>query len=141
MPPTVQQDLRAIADLGFFADQAPPIIKQRPDGVAVTFRVIENPVVTAIRYNGNKAVSADTLLALMDTAPGQVFNIKTYQQDVLKINSYYDKIGFGGQLPSHVTDVNITADGVLALTVQEGLTVRKIIITPPPDADPCATMT
>jgi len=133
---TVQQDLRAIADLGFFADQAPPIIKQRPDGVAVTFRVIENPVVTAIRFNGNKAVSADTLLALMDTAPGQVFNIKTYQQDVLKINSYYDKIGFGGQLPSHVTDVNISADGVLTLTVQEGLTVRNIIITPPPDADP-----
>ena len=135
-PAIVQQDLRAIADLGFFADQAPPIIKQRPDGVAVTFRVIENPVVTAIRFSGDKAVSADTLLALMDTAPGQVFNIKTYQQDVLKINSYYDKIGFGGQLPSHVTDVNIAPDGVLTLTVQEGLTVRNIIITEPPDADP-----
>jgi outer membrane protein assembly factor BamA len=135
-PAIVQQDLRAIADLGFFADQAPPIIKQRPDGVAITFRVIENPVVTAIRFGGNKAVSADTLMALMDTAPGQVFNIKTYQQDVLKINSYYDKIGFGGQLPSHVTDVNIAADGVLTLTVQEGLTVRHIIITQQPDADP-----
>lgn len=135
-PAKVQADLRAIADLGFFADQAPPIIKQRPDGVAVTYRVIENPVVTSIRFAGNKSVSADTLLALMDTAPGQVFNIKTYQQDVLKINSYYDKVGFGGQLPSHVTDVNIGADGVLTLTIQEGLTVKNIIITPPPDADP-----
>jgi outer membrane protein assembly factor BamA len=135
-PAAVQQDLRAIADLGFFADQAPPIIKQRPDGVAVTFRVIENPVVTSIRFDGNKSVSADTLLALMDTAPGQVFNIKTYQQDVLKINSYYDKIGFGGQLPSHVTDVNIAPDGVLTLKLQEGLTVRNIIITLPPDGDP-----
>jgi outer membrane protein assembly factor BamA len=135
-PAVVQQDLRAIADLGFFADQAPPIIKQRPDGVAITFRVIENPVVTSIRFEGNKSVSADTLLALMDTAPGQVFNIKTYQQDVLKINSYYDKIGFGGQLPSHVTDVNISPDGVLTLKLQEGLTVRNIIITPPPDGDP-----
>jgi outer membrane protein assembly factor BamA len=135
-PAVVQQDLRAISDLGFFADQAPPIVKQRPDGVAITFRVIENPVVTSIRFEGNKSVSADTLLALMDTAPGQVFNIKTYQQDVLKINSYYDKIGFGGQLPSHVTDVNIAPDGVLTLKVQEGLTVRNIIITPPPDADP-----
>lgn len=136
-PAIVQQDLRAITDLGFFADQAPPIIKQRPDGVAVTFRVIENPVVTAIRFDGNKSVSADTLLALMDTAPGQVFNLKTYQQDVLKINSYYDKIGYGGQLPSHVTDVNIAPDGVLTLKVQEGLTVRNIIITTPSEgADP-----
>ena len=135
-PAKVQADLRAIADMGFFADQAPPVIKQRPDGVAVTFRVIENPVVTSIRFTGNKSVSADTLLALMDTAPGQVFNIKTYQQDVLKINSYYDKIGFGGQLPSHVTDVNITPDGVLTLSVSEGLTVRDTIITGFPDADP-----
>ncbi len=135
-PAVVQSDLRAIADLGFFADQAPPIVKQRPDGVAVTYRVIENPVVTAIRFSGNRSVSADTLLALMDTAPGQVFNLKTYQQDVLKINSYYDKIGFGGQLPSHVTDVTIAPDGVLTLKLQEGLTVRNIIITPAPDADP-----
>jgi outer membrane protein assembly factor BamA len=135
-PAKVQADLRAIADLGFFADQAPPIIKQRPDGVAVTYRVIENPVVTSIRFDGNKSVSADTLMALMDTAPGQVFNIKTYQQDVLKINSYYDKIGFGGQLPSHVTDVNISPEGVLTLKVQEGLTVRHILITEPPEGDP-----
>jgi outer membrane protein assembly complex protein YaeT len=135
-PAVVQQDLRSIADLGLFADQAPPIIQQRPDGVAVTFRVIENPVVTSIRFEGNKSVSADTLLALMDTAPGQVFNMKTYQQDVLKINSYYDKIGFGGQLPSHVTDVNIARTGVLVLKLQEGLTVRNIIITKPPEADP-----
>jgi len=135
-PAVVQEDLRAIAALGFFADQAPPVIRQRPDGVAVTFRVIENPVVTAIHFEGNKSVSADTLLALMDTAVGQVFNISTYQQDVLKINSYYNKIGFGGQVPSHVVDVNITPDGVLTLKLQEGLTVRQVIITGPPEGDP-----
>ena len=135
-PAIVTEDLRAINDLGFFADQAPPVIKQRPDGVAITFRVVENPVVTNIRFQGNKAVSADTISALMDTATGQVFNLKTYQEDVLKINSYYDKIGFGGQVPSHVTDVNIDQAGVLTLTVQEGLTVRHVIIVPPPDADP-----
>ncbi len=135
-PAVVQDDLRAINDLGYFADQAPPVIKQRPDGVAITFRVIENPVVTSIRFAGNRTVSSDTLLALMDTATGQVFNLRTYQQDVLKINSYYDKVGFGGQVPSHVTDVNIDASGVLSLTIEEGLTVRRIIIVPPPDADP-----
>ena len=135
-PAVVTDDLRAINDLGFFADQAPPVIKQRPDGVSVTFRVVENPVVTSIRFQGNRAVSVDTLSALMDTAQGQVFNLKTYQEDVLKINSYYDKIGYGGQVPSHVTDVNIDTAGVLTLTIQEGLTVRHIIIVPPPDADP-----
>ncbi len=135
-PRVVEDDLRAIGDLGYFADQAPPVIQQRPDGVAVTFRVIENPVVSTIRFVGNKTVPSDTLLALMDTATGQVFNLRTYQQDVLKINSYYDKIGFGGQLPSHVADVNIAQNGVLTLTLQEGLTVRHIILVGPPQADP-----
>jgi outer membrane protein assembly factor BamA len=123
-PQLVTGDLRAINDLGFFADQAPPEIKQRPDGVSVTFRVVENPVVTSIRFQGNRTVSVDTLTALMDTSTGNVFNLKTYQEDVLKINSYYDKIGYGGQVPSHVTDVNIDTAGVLTLTIQEGLTVR-----------------
>ncbi len=135
-PQVVTADLRAINDLGYFADQAPPVIAQRPDGVAVTFRVVENPVVTSIRFNGDKTVTPDTLSALMDTSVGQVFNLRTYQDDVQKINSYYDKIGFSGQLPSHVTDVNIDANGVLTLTIQESLTVRHVIIVPQPDADP-----
>ena len=127
-PTTVQEDLRAISDLGFFADQAPPVIKQRPDGIAITFRVIENPVITSIAFTGNLHVPADTLLALMDNATGQVFNLRTYQQDVLKINSYYDKIGYGGQLPTHVADVNIDPKGVLTLKIQEGLTVSAVEI-------------
>lgn len=135
-PQVVTADLRAINDLGYFADQAPPVIAQRPDGVAVTFRVVENPVVTNVRFQGNKTVSADTLSALMDTSVGQVFNLRTYQEDVQKVNSYYDKIGFSGQLPSHVTDVNIDANGVLTLTIQESLTVRHIVIVAGPDADP-----
>ncbi len=136
-PAIVQEDLRSINDLGFFADQAPPVIKQRPDGVAITFRVIENPVVTRINFTGNEHVPADTLLALMDTAVGQVFNIKTYQQDVLKINSYYDKIGYGGQVPSHIADVDIDhPPGVLSITIREGLIVRNVLISEPPVGDP-----
>jgi outer membrane protein assembly factor BamA len=135
-PAVAQEDLRSINDLGFFSDQAPPVIKQRPDGVAITFRVIENPVVTRINFTGNAHVPADTLLALMDTAVGQVFNLKTYQQDVLKLNSYYDKIGYGGQVPTHVADVNIDRQGVLALTIREGLVVRNVLISEPPVGDP-----
>jgi outer membrane protein assembly factor BamA len=135
-PRLVTDDLHAINDLGYFADQAPPIIKQRPDGISVTFRVVENPVVTSINFRGDRTVSADILAALMDTTTGKVFDLKLYQEDVLKINAYYDRIGFGGQVPSHVTDVNIDASGKLVLYIQEGLTVRHIVIVPPPEADP-----
>jgi outer membrane protein assembly factor BamA len=123
---TVRDDIQAIFDLGYFIDQVPPLIRQRPDGVAITFRVVENPVIQRIAITGNDHVSTDTLLALMDTAVGQVFNTNTFRQDVLKINAYYDKIGYGGQLPTHVISINIGKDGTLALTIREGLTVDKI---------------
>ncbi len=126
---TIRADLQAINDLGFFADQVPPLIRQRPDGISVTFRVIENPVVTRITFTGNDHVPGDTLLALMDTSVGQVLNMNTFHQDVLKINSYYDKVGYGGQVPTHVRDLNIDKEtGVLRIDIREGLTVRNIII-------------
>jgi outer membrane protein assembly factor BamA len=133
---TVQEDLANIFALGYFTDQVPPVIQQRPDGIAITFRVIENPVVTKVLFDGNAHVPADTLLALMDTAVGQVFNSNTFHQDVLKINSYYNKIGYGGQLATHVPDLSITPAGILTLKIQEGLIVRNVIIVEPPNADP-----
>lgn len=126
---TVREDLLAINDLGFFADQVPPLIRQRPGGISVTFRVIENPIVGRITFTGNEHVTSDTLLALMDTSVGQVLNMNTFHQDVLKINSYYDKVGYGGQVPTHVRDLNIDKDaGLLRIDIREGLTVRNIVI-------------
>jgi outer membrane protein assembly factor BamA len=125
----VREDLQSIFDLGYFSDQVPPLIRQRPDGIAITYRVIENPVIERITFTGNEHVPSDTLLALMDTAVGQVLNTNTFHQDVLKINSYYDKIGYSGQVPTHVAGLNISKDGVLSLQIREGLTVSGIDIT------------
>ncbi len=129
----VQSDVEAIFNLGYFADRVPPLIRQRPGGIAITYRVIENPVITRVTFAGNAHVPTETLLALMDTSVGQVLNSNTFHQDVLKINSYYDRIGYGGQLASHVKDLNIDPKtGALALTIQEGLTVRNVNIVGDP---------
>jgi outer membrane protein insertion porin family len=125
----VQGDLQRINALGYFAALAPPLIRPRPGGVAITYRVVENPVITKIIFNGNVHVPSDTLLALMDLAVGQVFNTNTFRSDVLKINNYYERIGYGGQVPTHVKDINLDpSSGQLTLQVQEGLTIRHVII-------------
>jgi len=133
-PAVVQEDLKNIFALGYFADQVPPLVRQRPGGVAITYRVIENPVITRITFTGNEHVNSDTLLALMDTSVGQVLNTNTFHQDVLKINSYYARQGFGGQVPSQGKDINSDAlkSGVLALSIQEGLIVRRVVIVGDP---------
>lgn len=128
-PKLVQEDLARLNAVGYFADVSTPEIRQRPGGVAITYRVVENPVLTKILFTGNQTVPSDTLLALMDTSVGQVFNTNTFKQDVLKINSYYNTIGFGG-LPSHVIDLNLdAATGTLNLKIQEGFTIRQVVIT------------
>jgi outer membrane protein assembly factor BamA len=137
-PKVVQEDLARINALGYFADIAPPLVRPRPGGVAITYRVVENPVITKIQFTGNQKVPGDTLQALMDLSVGQVFNTNTFRQDVLKINNYYERIGYGGQVPTHVKDINLDSQtGALTLTIQEGLVVKNIIIggdplLPPP---------
>jgi outer membrane protein assembly factor BamA len=143
-PKVVQEDLTRINTLGYFASIAPPLIRPRPGGIAITYRVVENPVITKILFTGNAKVPSDTLSALMDLSIGQVFNTNTFRQDVLKINNYYERIGFGGQVPTHVKDVNFQ-NGVLTLTIQEGLVVKNIIIggdplLPPPFILPNLTL-
>ncbi|MBV9403452.1 MAG: hypothetical protein JO018_06950, partial [Candidatus Eremiobacteraeota bacterium] len=128
-PRVIQGDLRNIFALGYFAQVAPPLIRQRPGGIAITYRVIENPVITRITFTGNTHVPSDSLLALMDTSVGQVLNTNTFHQDVLKINSYYDRIGYGGQVPTHVKDLSIDPrSGALGFVIQEGLTVNQVLI-------------
>jgi outer membrane protein insertion porin family len=138
-PQVVQGDLQRIFALGFFADQAAPLIRQRPGGIAITYRVIENPVITKILFNGNQHVPADTLLALMDTSVGQVLNMNTLRNDFLKINSYYDRIGYGGQLATHVKNLNIDPKtDALTIDVQEGLTITKVTVGGDPLLPPTA---
>ncbi|MGA8574961.1 MAG: POTRA domain-containing protein [Candidatus Cybelea sp.] len=145
-PKIVQQDLARLNSLGYFADIAPPLIRQRPGGIAITYRVVENPVLTKIAFTGNQKVPSDTLLALMDLSVGQVFNTNTFRQDVLKINNYYERIGYGGQVPTHVKDINLDSQtGALTLTIQEGLVVNHIVIggdplLPPPYILPHLTL-
>ena len=128
-PRIVQGDLQRINALGYFAALAPPLVRQRPGGIAITYRVVENPVLTKILFVGNLHVPSDTLLALMDLSVGQVFNTNTFRSDVLKINNYYERIGYGGQVPTHVKDINLDpSTGQLTLQIQEGLIVHRLII-------------
>src|SRR5580692_4218142 len=145
-PKTVQDDLARINALGYFADIAPPLVRARPGGIAITYRVVENPVISKIAFTGNQKVPSDTLLALMDLSVGQVFNTNTFRQDVLKINNYYERIGYGGQVPTHVKDINLDSQtGALTLTIQEGLIVKAIELggdplLPPPLILPSLTL-
>jgi outer membrane protein assembly factor BamA len=122
----IAADQNAILSLGYFSDVKTDL-RAAPGGVAVTFIVVENPVVTKITFDGNTHVTSDILTALMDTTTGAVLNTNTLRDDVAKINSYYDKLGYTGT--RHVKNIHIDPDGHLLLDVKEGVTITKINVT------------
>jgi outer membrane protein assembly factor BamA len=122
----VAADQQAILGLGYFTDVKTDV-HATPGGVAVSFIVVENPLVSKLQFAGNKEVSSDVLLALMDTTIGSVLNTNTLRDDVQKINSYYDRLGYIGT--RHVEDIKIDSSGVVTMTIKEGVTVTKIVMT------------
>jgi len=122
----VAADRAAILALGFFTDVKTDI-RPTPGGISLNYIVIENPVVSKITFVGNSHVTTDILSALMDTTVGAVLNSNTLRDDVTKINSYYDKLGYIGT--RHVTNIAIAADGGVRLDIQEGVTVSKVVVT------------
>lgn len=119
----VAADQQAILGLGYFTDVKTDI-HTTPGGVAVSYIVVENPVVTKLAFSGNKQVSSDVLLALMDTTIGSVLNTNTLRDDVQKINSYYDKLGYIGT--RHVQDIKIDSTGTINIAIKEGVTVTAV---------------
>lgn len=119
-------DQNAILGLGYFTDVKTDV-RATPGGVSVNFIVIENPIVSKILFTGNSHVTADILGALMDTTTGAVLNTNTLRDDVQKINSYYDKLGYTGT--RHVENIKIDADGTLHLDIKEGVTVTAVDVT------------
>jgi len=119
-------DQQAILGLGYFTDVKIDV-HPTPGGVAVSFIVVENPIVSKINFTGNKQVSSDVLLALLDTTIGSVLNTNTLRDDIQKINSYYDKLGYIGT--RHVQDIKIDPNGAINIAIQEGVTVTKVNVT------------
>ncbi len=73
---TLRNDVQSILGLGLFADVA---VRLEPtaDGVTVVFIVAENPVVTAVKINGNTVVSTADIEKAIGIGPGQVLNTVT----------------------------------------------------------------
>ena len=125
-PKQVAADQAAILSLGYFTDVKSDV-RPTPGGVSLNYIVIENPVVSKIVFDGNQHVSNDILSALMDTTVGAVLNTNTLRDDVTKINSYYDKLGYVGT--RHVKNIAINQAGVVTLDIQEGVTVTAVDVS------------
>ena len=108
---------QAVRDLGWFYD-VDVSAEPTDQGVRLVVNVVENPVINDIVIEGNTVYSAEELIALMESEPGQVSNNRTIIRDLRAIQDKYDDAGY---IFARVMDVTTEEEtGNLVITLVEG---------------------
>ncbi|MDR7866209.1 MAG: BamA/TamA family outer membrane protein [Sporomusaceae bacterium] len=113
----VQQDLRAIYELGNFFDVVSNFTEV-PEGVKVVYTVMENPALKDIVVKGNSKVSTAKIKSMLTVNTGKVLNTKALNENARIIETYYHDQGY---VLARVSDVAMTPGGVLTITINEGM--------------------
>ena len=119
----IKQDMQAIYDLGYFFDVTSNFTEV-PEGVKVTYHVSENPILTEIIVKGNTKVTTEQIIGLLTISKGQVLNSKTLSENMRLIEQKYHDQGF---ILAKVSDVSMTTDGIVTVTINEG-TLEGVIV-------------
>ena len=100
----------------------------RPDAqvangkMALSFAVVENPIVKSIVITGNHTIPTSTIMSALTTKPGSVQNYNNLREDRDKILGLYQAEGY---TLVNITDMSTDENGTLHISIVEGI-VRRI---------------
>ncbi|MGB9612887.1 MAG: BamA/OMP85 family outer membrane protein [Candidatus Margulisiibacteriota bacterium] len=89
----IRADAKAIYALGYFSEISTSF-ETTTKGTKVIFKVVENPIIKDLVFEGNTIYSSAELTALLSSKKGEILNFKNLQEDIEKINSKYKKDGY-----------------------------------------------
>lgn len=110
-------DREKIYNTGYFYDIYPTFEKV-PEGVIITYHVLENPVLKGVNITGNTVESSDTLNSFVTLKTGEILNSRELNKAVTAIQERYRRDGY---ILAKITDMNIDKNGILNLKVNEGI--------------------
>ena len=110
-------DREAVYNTGYFYDLFPTFQKV-PEGVVITYHVLENPVLKSVNITGNTVIKTKALRDVLTVKPGEILNSRNLQQNVQAIKELYRNDGY---ILAKVTDMNIDQEGNLTLKINEGI--------------------
>lgn len=111
------QDKRAIYELGNFYDVFVGF-ELVPEGVQLSYTVMENPILQEIVVKGNTKLTQQEILAMLTVKKGEILNTKRLNTNARAIEETYREKGY---IFTKVSDVAMEPNGVLTLTVNEGI--------------------
>ena len=120
---SIQTDLKALYESGWFADVTATFV-EAPEGVQVVYVLRENPVLNKVNIVGNTKIATEKLRALLTVPEGKVLNAKQLQDNAAAIEELYKTEGY---ILAKVSDLSLDKDGVLKVSINEGV-VEDIIV-------------
>ena len=110
------KDRDAIYATGYFYDLY-PTFEQVPEGVVLTYNVLENPELKEVKIEGNTVEPTEALMSLVTVKNGELLNSRVLQENVQAIQEKYRADGY---ILAKITDLNIAQDGTLTIKISEG---------------------
>ena len=109
-------DLDALIATGYYYDLF-PTFEDVPEGVVLTYHVLENPILKSIAITGNTVETTDDLMGLVTLHTGEMLNSTTLKKNVQEIQEKYRADGY---ILAKITDLNIDKEGNLTIKINEG---------------------
>jgi outer membrane protein insertion porin family len=116
---TVREDIKRIYKLGFF-EEVSAETEKTAEGVVLTYRVKEKPVVVDLRVKGNKEVKSDDILDALDVKEGRIIELGKIKKGLETIQKLYSEKGFFGTEVDY--SIEPKGEGTVSVTydVKEG---------------------
>lgn len=119
----LDQDLRAIFKMGFFADVRLEVT-QTPQGKAIAFVVSERSFVKRIDFKGNKELKEDELKEQLTIKVYTILNLNTVNESQEKLTAFYQSKGYYNvQITYSVSYEDKGQAAIVVFTVEEGTKV------------------
>lgn len=111
------RDLNAIKNIGYFYD-AYETIQEVPEGILITYHMLENPILKDIEISGNTVYETEDLQKVMTVKRGEILNSNTLHDNMAALSEKYRGDGY---ILMKITDMNVDKVGVLSLKINEGI--------------------
>ena len=113
----IDKDREALFETGYFYDLY-PTFQIVPEGIIVTYNLLENPVLTEVEISGNTVYTTDELRKLITVKPGEILNAKMLHENLQAVEQKYQDDGY---VLVKLSGIDVGRDGKLKLGINEGV--------------------
>jgi len=113
---TSLRDRDSVRNTGYFYEVY-QTVDEIPEGILLTYHMIENPEVSEIVITGNTVYPTNELNRMVTVRRGVILNSRTLHDNIAAIEEKYHGDGY---IRMKLADMNVSDEGVVSLKINEG---------------------